>query len=160
MASGDDIQAGRINAGESTTDLIAQKPSDGDVDFNGDFIFRVGPQRSGATAPSKAIHGILGLGYIGTLVPHLQGGTGVMGIGGANEGTGVVGRGAGDDSGSSASLGGGIGVHGAAAPTAAEGSRRRSAESIVLSTSSCTDCIVAVRAGRCGRRVPLVEGHS
>jgi len=45
MASGDDIEAGRITAGESTTDLIAQRPSEGDVDFNGDIIFRVGPQQ-------------------------------------------------------------------------------------------------------------------
>lgn len=106
MASGDDIQAGRITAAEETTDLIAQIPTaDDPPPFNGDVIFRVSPQQAGETKPSQTLNAIWGKGGNG-LVPS-PGGTGVTGIGSPNQGTGVVGRGGGDDQGQ-----GGIGVHG------------------------------------------------
>src|SRR5437588_147363 len=39
MASGDDIEAGRVTGAESRTILVGQKPSDLGNDFNGDFVF-------------------------------------------------------------------------------------------------------------------------
>src|SRR6476661_3640363 len=106
MASGDDIQAGRITAAEETTDLIAQIPTgDNPPPFAGDIIFRVSPQQAGETKPSQTLNAILGKGGNGN-VPS-PGGAGVTGIGGPNQGTGVVGRGGGDDQGQ-----GGIGVLG------------------------------------------------
>jgi hypothetical protein len=71
-----------------------------------DVIFRVGPQRGGDTRPSQTLDAILGIGWNGTFPS--QGGTGVTGIGGPNQGTGVVGRGPGDNAGGN----GGDGVHG------------------------------------------------
>jgi hypothetical protein len=54
MASGDDIEAGRITAAEETTDLIAQIPTgDNPPPFAGDVIFRVGPQQGGETRPNQ-----------------------------------------------------------------------------------------------------------
>ncbi len=107
MASGDDIVSGAITAAERTTDLIAQIPSEGNVNFDGDIIFRVGPQQGGETRPSQTLHGIVGIGWNGSVVQGSQGGTGVTGIGGPNQGTGIVGKGGGDNRGS-----GGIGVLG------------------------------------------------
>jgi hypothetical protein len=109
MSSGDDIEAGRITSGESTTHLIAAIPSEKDVDFNGDVIFQVGPQQ-GELRPNHTIHAILGLGTNGVLPS--PGGTGVMGFGGPNQGTGVFGLGGGSGGGSGGNGSGGIGVHG------------------------------------------------
>src|SRR6476661_5400865 len=109
MASGDDIQAGRITAAEETTDLIAQIPTgDNPPPFAGDVIFRVSPQQGGETKPSQTLNAIFGKGGNGNIPS--PGGTGVTGIGGPNQGIGVIGRGGGgDDQGHGA---GGVGVLG------------------------------------------------
>lgn len=107
MSSGDDIEAGRVTTGESTTDLLAAIPSEKDVDFNGVVILRVAPQ-PGDLKPSGTIDGIHGVGNNGAIsagVP-ASGGSGVVGFGGPNQGTGLVGRGGG------ANGTGGFGVHG------------------------------------------------
>jgi hypothetical protein len=104
MASGDDIQAGRITAAEETTHLIAQIPTgDHPPPFDGDIILEVSPQQAGVTKPEQTLNAILGKGGNGPIPS--PGGTGVTGIGGPNQGTGVIGRGGGDDQGQ-----GGIGV--------------------------------------------------
>lgn len=109
MSSGDDIQAGRITTAESTTDLVGAIPSERDVDFNGNVILRVGPQR-GELGPNHTLDGIHGLASNGP-VPS-PGGAGVVGFGGPNHGTGVVGLG-GASGGSSGGQGsGGTGVFG------------------------------------------------
>src|SRR4051812_36132029 len=100
MASGDDIVAGDITAAEKTTDLIAQIPTGDTADFDGEIIFRVGPQQGGETRPSQTLHGIVGIGWNGSALQRSLGGTGVTGIGGPNQGTGVVGKGGADNRGS------------------------------------------------------------
>ena len=108
MSSGDEIEAGRITTGESTTDLVGAVPSERDVDFNGDVILRVGPER-GRLSPGHPLDGIHGIA-----APHYNGsgmrggGGGVVGFGGGNQGTGVRGLGGG----ASKRGGGGLGVHG------------------------------------------------
>src|SRR5215813_1681597 len=96
MASGDDIQAGRITAAEQTTDLIAQIPTGNNPPpFDGEVIFRVSPQQAGVTRPHQTLHAILGKGDNGP--GNSPGGAGVTGIGGPNQGTGVIGKGGADD---------------------------------------------------------------
>jgi hypothetical protein len=93
MSSGSDIQSGRNTTGESTTVLIADTTNDNPpVDFNGDTIFIAGP-RAGTQTPFHTINGIVGLGWNGSVEEGSQGGTGVIGAGGPNQGVGVAGFG-------------------------------------------------------------------
>ena len=62
MSSGNNIQAGRITTGESTTDLVGALPDQPDVPFNGPTILRVGPQQNSFVAPSQQLDGIWGIG--------------------------------------------------------------------------------------------------
>lgn len=103
MASGDDVETGRVTTGESTTDVVGERPSELDVDFNGPVIFRVGPNL-GRQRPDKTLDGIHGLGTNGSVG---LGGTGVVGFGGPRKGSGVVGLGSASRNGS-----GGTGVVG------------------------------------------------
>lgn len=107
-----DIEAGRRTTAESTTDLIGALPSERDVNFNGNVIFRVGPQR-GRLGPNQNLDGIHALGTNGAISPSSgPGGVGVVGFGAPYQGTGVLGLG-GASGGSSGGAGsGGIGVHG------------------------------------------------
>ena|SRR5258708_36364871 len=100
MASGDDIEAGRVTGAESRTILVGQKPSDLGNDFNGDFVFQACPAKVGDDTPSpdKDVDGVRGLGN--------RGGTGVVGLGAMNDrfdstisGTGVLGQGGNGDTG-------------------------------------------------------------
>src|SRR5436309_3044194 len=101
MASGDDIEAGRVTGAESRTILVGQKPSDLGNDFNGDFVFLACPYAVGGDepiAPDKDVDGVRGLGN--------RGGTGVVGQGTMNDrsgstisGTGVLGQGGDADTG-------------------------------------------------------------
>jgi hypothetical protein len=102
MASGDDIQAGRITGADSITDLVGETTDEG-IDFSGDVILRVGPNLN--QQPNHKLDGIHGLGFAG--VRRFSGGTGVVGVGGAGRtgGSGVVGFGGPD---------GGIGLMGVA----------------------------------------------
>jgi hypothetical protein len=107
MSSGDDIETGRNTTGESTTVVIADTTDDDPpVDFNGDTIFVAAP-RVGAQSPNHTINGIVGLGWNGSVRAGSQGGTGVIGAGGPNQGTGVAGLGGATSGGS-----GGAGVVG------------------------------------------------
>jgi hypothetical protein len=107
MSSGDDIETGRNTTGESTTVLIADTTDDDPpVDFNGDTIFLAAP-RAGRQEPSHAINGIVGLGWSGDVALGSEGGVGVIGAGGPNQGTGVAGWG-----GATAGGNGGAGVVG------------------------------------------------
>ena len=73
--SGDEIVAGDITSGESTTFLNGQGPSEGDVGFGGDVIFQVGPHIGGALQPiNPTLHAIRGIGFG-------SGGVGVIGAG-------------------------------------------------------------------------------
>ena len=107
MASGDDIKAGRASGANSSTFVVGEKPDDDNPpDFNGDFIFVVGPLKNPVVrSPGHTTGGILALGCNGP-VPS-PGGVGVSGVGGPNQGTGVQGTGGAGDSGR-----GGIGVQG------------------------------------------------
>jgi hypothetical protein len=111
MASGDDIEAGRATGANSTTFLVGEKPDDDNPpDFNGDFIFVVGPlQNPSGRSPAHTTGGILGLGWNGSTAtaPPSTGGVGVMGLGGPNQGTGVLGLGGAAERGN-----GGIGIPG------------------------------------------------
>jgi hypothetical protein len=101
MASGDDIEAGRVTGAESRTILVGQKPSDLGNDFNGDFVFQASPYAVGGDepiSPDKDVDGVRGLGN--------RGGTGVVGLGAMNDrsgstisGTGVFGQGGNADTG-------------------------------------------------------------
>jgi len=90
MASGDDIQAGRITGADSITDLVGELSDDGSTDFSGDVILRVGPNVN--RQPSHTLDGILGLGWSGNELgfPPKGGGNGVVGVGGP-DGVGVIG---------------------------------------------------------------------
>jgi hypothetical protein len=93
MSSGSDIESGRNTTGESTTVLIADTTNDDPpVDFNGNTILVVGP-RADAQTPFHTIDGIVGLGWNGAVESGSQGGTGIIGAGGPNQGTGVAGLG-------------------------------------------------------------------
>lgn len=129
MSSGDDIQAGEVTTAESTTDLLAAIPSEGDVDFNGDIILRVGPQ-PGALRPRHKVDGIMGVGANGTRTFRSAGGTGVVGIGAPNGGTGV--RGIGSAHSQDTGPGnGGIGVHGLGGQGLVRGGQPDGAQGIV-----------------------------
>jgi len=85
MSSGDDIEAGRMTAAQSTTVIAGQIPTDGGAGFNGSFVLHVGADEN-EFSPLSALSGILGAGF--------KGGAGVTGQGGAAGGTGVIARGA------------------------------------------------------------------
>lgn len=90
MSSGDDIEAGRITTGESTTFLVAAVPSATDVDFNGGAVLHVGPQ-AGDLSPAERIDGVVGVGHARFAPePGAPDGAGVVGHGGVAEGPGVV----------------------------------------------------------------------
>lgn len=95
MASGDDIEAGRTTHAESTTTVLAGRPSELDVSFNGTVAFLAG-SRADVQRPDKPVCGVLGVGWNGFIgnIP-TQGGCGVLGFGAANQGTGVIGLGGG-----------------------------------------------------------------
>ena len=106
MSSGDEIEAGRVTTGESTTDLLGALPSELDVGFNGVVILRVAPQ-PGELKPNNSFDGIHGVGNNGSVGgAATPGGTGVVGFGSPNQGTGVSGLGGGLNG------SGGSGVHG------------------------------------------------
>lgn len=106
MSSGDEIEAGRVTTGESTTTLLGALPSERDVDFNGVVVLRVGPD-PGELKPNNSFDGIHGVGNNGSVGgAATPGGTGVVGFGSPNQGTGVAGFGGGVKG------SGGIGVHG------------------------------------------------
>ena len=85
--SGDEIVAGDITSGESTTFLNGQGPSEADVGFGGDVIFQVGPHIGGALQPiNPTLHAIRGTGFG-------SGGVGVIGAGSETLGIGLHGEG-------------------------------------------------------------------
>lgn len=106
MGSGEDVEAGRVTTAESTTLLLAAVPSEQDVDFNGPVILLVDTQ-PGDLRPNVTLDGIRGVGWNRGFPSASPGGTGVVGVGGFNQGTGVVGQGGGVHG-----NGGGFGVHG------------------------------------------------
>src|SRR5215471_16256972 len=68
MASGDDIQAGRITGADSITDLVGEQNDDvfsEHRDFSGDVILRVGPNTSRGDQPLHTLDGIHALGWSG-----------------------------------------------------------------------------------------------
>ncbi len=78
MSSGDPIKAGRITTSFSTTDLVAERDSDGyhTSEFAGPAILRVGPSNNvqDNRVSDATFDGIQGAGSLG--------GTGLVGIGG------------------------------------------------------------------------------
>jgi hypothetical protein len=94
-SSGDDVEAGRINAAESTTVFAAQRPSELDQPFNGLWTLSAGPNW-GDQHPDQTVNGVLGIGWNGERDATAQeGGAGVVGAGSPNRGIGVVGLGGG-----------------------------------------------------------------
>src|SRR4029453_15777862 len=92
MARGDDIVAGRVTGANSTTIVVGERPDDENPpDFNGDFVLIAGPTENGNSKPIHATGQIPGGGN--GQIPHIPRGTGITGVGGANQGTGVFGVG-------------------------------------------------------------------
>jgi hypothetical protein len=91
MASGDDIQAGRITGADSITDLVGENSDAGATDFSGDVILRVGPNVTTGDQAHHTLDGIYGIGWSGIGgFAKTGGGNGVVGFGGPDAG-GLIG---------------------------------------------------------------------
>src|ERR1700741_4413129 len=85
MATGTNIVAGKSTTSEDTTELVADAVGKA-IDFRGGVILKVRPQ-AGALSPHHDVTGIESTGA--------NGGDGVGGVGGPDNGTGVAGYGGG-----------------------------------------------------------------
>jgi len=103
MASGTNVVAGKSTTSKDTTEIIADAPSP-TIDFTGSLILKVGPQ-AGALSPR---HDVTGIECAGS-----NGGGGITGVGGLDNGAGVSGYGGGGPITTGA---GGVGVSGHGGP--------------------------------------------
>ena len=99
MATGTNVVAGKSTTSEDTTEIVADAPSP-TIDFTGSLILKVGPQ-AGALSPR---HDVTGIECAGS-----NGGGGITGVGGLDNGAGVSGYGGGGPITTGA---GGVGVYG------------------------------------------------